>query len=131
MPRAQKADAPVEDGPSVLERAKAHFSAQDVKVIEVPEWGEGDEPLRIYATPLTLAEKEKIFRRTRDKQIEGLIHVLILKACNGQGEPLFNLADKLDLLNRVDPDVLSRVALEIMGGQLDQDIETAEALDRD
>ena len=41
---------------SPIERAKAHFKAQSVKTIEVPEWGEADKPLVIYVTPITLAE---------------------------------------------------------------------------
>ena len=30
---------------SVIDRAKAHFSAKEVKVIEVPEWGDEGKSL--------------------------------------------------------------------------------------
>ena len=33
---------------SAIDNAKKHFAEQDVKVIEVPEWGDENKPLKIY-----------------------------------------------------------------------------------
>jgi hypothetical protein len=46
-----------------------------------------------------------------------LAYVVMLKALDEKGEPLFTLEDKKDLINNVDKDVLARVANEIMSQQ--------------
>ena len=51
-----------------IERAKAHFAEQDVKVIEVAEWGEDDKPLKIYSKPLTLAETSKLCTISKEEE---------------------------------------------------------------
>ena len=51
---------------SVIDNAKKHFAEQDVKVIEVPEWGEDDKPLRIFSKPLTLAETSKLYKMSKE-----------------------------------------------------------------
>ena len=43
-------------GGGAIERAVAHFSAQEFRAIEVPEWGDDDGPLVIYVEPFTLRE---------------------------------------------------------------------------
>ena len=40
-------------GGGAIDRAVAHFSAQEVRTIEVPEWGDEDGPLVIYVEPFT------------------------------------------------------------------------------
>jgi hypothetical protein len=98
---------------SVLDKAKEHFKSLEVKTIEVPEWGlVGDEC--IYAKPFTLAEKKKLFKTTTESDVSVLADVLIMKAMDKKGEPMFTLKDKLDLMHGVDADVLSRVANEII-----------------
>ena len=81
---------------SVIDNAVKHFDEQDVRVTLVPEWGQDNEPLKIYSKPLTLS-------------------VLIYKALDGEGAKLFDIGDKNKLLNSVDREVLVRVAQEIMG----------------
>ena len=53
---------------SVIDRVKEHFESQGVKKIEVAEWGEEGQPLVIYCSPFTLAEKE-----TYSKVLEQMI----------------------------------------------------------
>lgn len=99
---------------AAIDQLKAHFSAQSVRVIEVPEWGEANAPLLIYAKPLTLADKQKLRRLAMEGgEMEVLAHTLIIKATDGEGQPLFTVADKHDLMHKVDPDVLARVASQI------------------
>jgi hypothetical protein len=90
-----------------------HFASQEVKVIEVPEWGEGGVSLQVYHKPFTLAEQKKLYSMSKDDNIEMLAHTLILKALDGDGKKLFTLADKVTLMHKVDPYVLARVAGEI------------------
>jgi|TARA_R100000030_G_scaffold74032_3_gene57277 hypothetical protein len=98
-----------------IERAKSHFEDQDVKVIKVPEWGSEDEPLKIYAKPLTLSETSKLYRMSKNDDLTMMAYVLIYKALDENGDKLFSLEDKNPLLNKVDQDVLVRVATQIMG----------------
>jgi|TARA_R110002072_G_scaffold52081_1_gene139228 hypothetical protein len=100
---------------SAIDNAKKHFAEQDVKVIEVPEWGEDNEPLKIYSKPLTLAETSKLYKMSKEDDLTMMAYVLIYKALNNDGDKLFDLADKNALLNNVDREVLMRVAQEIMG----------------
>ena len=100
---------------SAIDNAKKHFAEQDVKVIEVPEWGEDDKPLRIFSKPLTLAETSKLYKMSKEDHLTMMAYVLIYKALNNDGDKLFDLADKNALLNNVDREVLMRVAQEIMG----------------
>lgn len=107
---------------SVIDRAKAHFDAQGVRCIEVPEWGEEGEPCRIFVTPWTLADQAKLLRASQGKEAEALALVLIFKAMDGEGKPLFTLEDKRALMHEVDAAVVARVANAIMG------VEEAEAV---
>lgn len=101
---------------AAIDFARAHFSAKARIRIEVPEWAvEGGGPLVIHASPLTLAEKQKIdVYRERWGNMEGLAYTLILKAEDAEGKKLFTLDDKRALMTQVDPDVLARVVLAIV-----------------
>ena len=100
---------------SAIDNAKKHFAEQDVKVIEVPEWGNENEALKIYSKPLTLSETSKLYKMSKDDDLTMMAYVLIYKALDENGDKLFDLADKNALLNQVDREVLMRVAQEIMG----------------
>ena len=98
-----------------IERAKEHFAQQDVKVIEVPEWGNEDKPLKIYSKPLTLSETSKLYNMSKDDDLTMMAYVLIYKALDENGDKLFDLSDKRALLNDVDQQILVDVATQIMG----------------
>ena len=100
---------------SAIDNAKKHFAEQDVKVIEVPEWGEDNEPLKIYSKPLTLAETSKLYKMSKEDDLTMMAYVLIYKALDENGDKLFDLADKNALLNNVDREILVGVATKIMG----------------
>tara|TARA_B100000900_G_C20297743_1_gene600898 strand:- start:239 stop:574 length:336 start_codon:yes stop_codon:yes gene_type:complete len=98
-----------------IERAKTHFAEQDVKVIQVPEWGSEDKPLNIYTKPLTLGETSKLYKMSKEDNLTMMAYVLIYKALDENGEKIFNIGDKNDLLNNVDREILVDVATQIMG----------------
>ena len=100
---------------SAIDNAKKHFAEQDVKVIEVPEWGEDDKPLRIFSKPLTLAETSKLYKMSKEDDLTMMAYVLIYKALDENGDKLFDLGDKNALLNSVDREILISVATQIMG----------------
>ena len=81
---------------SVLDRAKAHFEDIGIQSIEVPEWKDDDgKPAIIYWNPINLFEKNKLFKKSDNMN---------------DGKKIFKLDDKMDLMTKVDSDVLSRVA---------------------
>ena len=93
----------------ILEKAKEHFKAIDRKIIDVPEWN-----ITVYAKPLTLADKRILTRNTKPDDVTLFADVLILKAEDKEGKKLYSLEDKQTLMKSVDPEVVARVAQEIL-----------------
>jgi hypothetical protein len=98
---------------NAIDQMKSHFAEQDVQTVEVPEWGTEDKPMLIYFKPFTLAEQKKLFKLAKNEDMDMMAYVLILKAMDKKGDKMFGIGDKRDLMNSVDPHVLSRVAGEI------------------
>lgn len=92
-----------------IDRAKTHFASLDPEIIEVPQWAdETGAPLLIHVNPLTVKDRDKL-SKIEDRVGPGLeliVHGLIIHARDAEGEPLFTMADKPDLMNRVDPEVV-------------------------
>jgi len=107
---------------SAIDNAVKHFAEQDVKVIEVPEWGDEDNPLKIFSKPLTLAETSKLYKMSKDDDLTMMAYVLIYKALDENGNKLFDLSDKNSLLNKVDREVLVNIAQQIMGQEPIEDV---------
>ncbi len=91
-----------------------HFSQLDTQIIEVPEWGlVGDKA--IYCKPFNMLEKQKIFKGATNTDLIVLIDVIIEKALTKDGDKMFDLEAKIKMKRFVDPDILSRVASQILG----------------
>lgn len=99
---------------TIMERIRSHFNAKETKTIEVPEWGDDSGSLYIYSSPLTLAQKNRLYKMAKDDDLGLMIEALIMKAKDAQGNCLFTRADKPELMRNCDPDVLIRVASKIM-----------------
>lgn len=99
---------------SILDRAKAHFESQETKRIEVPEWAdENGNPTVIFAEPFTLEERKKLVKFSKEDDMEFIARLVIMKALNEDGSKVFDLSDKPALMNKVDPQVVMRLANEI------------------
>ncbi|BFD46371.1 MAG: hypothetical protein DMENIID0002_10170 [Rickettsia endosymbiont of Sergentomyia squamirostris] len=107
----------------IIDRIKAHFDAKEIKVIEVIEWGDDENPLYIHCSPLTLAQKNRLYKMAKEDDLGLMLEALIMKAKDIEGNCLFSRADKPNLMRNCDPDVLIRVATSIMESS---DIEVAE-----
>jgi hypothetical protein len=92
-----------------IDLVREHFASLGTKKIEVPEW-----KLTVYATPVTLAEKNKLYRKSRESDMELLVDILILKATDADGKKLFDIDHKPTLLNKADSNVVARVANAII-----------------
>lgn len=100
---------------SVLEQAKAHFTAFGVQSLEVPEWGEEGKPLVIYWKPITLDERQRLHNAGETVgYVARLADCLVMKALDAEGKKLFTIEDKRSLRHDVDPDVLARVVTRMM-----------------
>ena len=90
---------------SIIDAAVAHFSNQEVRSMEVPDWD-----VTIFAKNLSLSDKAKWLARSKDDTRGYMVYAVIYGAVDEKGEPLFDISDKPKLRNNVDPDVLSAVA---------------------
>jgi len=97
-----------------LQGAVSHFKHQEVKIIEVEEWGLVGEDA-IYVKPFTLLEKSELFKDNNDLTV--LIDIIVKKAENKDGEKMFDLESKIKMKKFVDPDIIGRIASQIMGTQ--------------
>ena len=93
----------------ILEKAKEHFKEIDRKIIDVPEWG-----ITVYAKPLTLSDKRRLTRNTKPDDVTLFADVLIQKAEDKEGKKLYSLESKHTLMHEVDPEVVARVAQDIL-----------------
>ncbi len=108
---------------SVIDRVKDHFESQGVKIINVAEWGEEGQPLVIYSTPMSLAEKRNLFKSAKDNDLGIMVDVITLKSKDKEGNKVFKLDDKQTLMNKADPEVIARVAGEILNSVSLEDAE--------
>jgi len=90
----------------------------DTKRVEVEQWGDENEPLVLFATPLSCGEFNKIQRKHPDflnnMTIEALVDIVILKALDANGEKAFDVSDK-PILMRQPVGVVTAVAGDLMG----------------
>ena len=95
-----------------IDRIKAHFESLGTREIVVPEWG-----FTIYTSPVTPTERSRIYAGIKgENDYEVLFRVLLIKAKDREGKPLFSLEDKASILQRCDSSILIRVAAEIING---------------
>lgn len=92
-----------------IDLVREHFASLGTRKIEVPEW-----KLTIYATPVTLAEKSRLYKKSRENDMDLLVDLLVMKAQNEKGEKLFTIEHKATLLNKADSNIIGRVANAIL-----------------
>ena len=100
----------------LIDRAKSHFESLGVQSIEIEEWkDEAGNPSIIYWNPIYLSEKNKLFKKSDNmNDVSILADILIMKAIDKDGKKLFTIEDKIPLMHKVDSDVLSRIATEMV-----------------
>ena len=114
---------------SVIDRVKTHFDTLQTITIEVPEWkDEQGNPSVFYSEPLTLEEKNIIFKKSSNFQdLNVLVDLLImkLKVKNDKDDLVkaFQPEDKFALRKKADSNVIATVANKIL---VDTNYEEAE-----
>lgn len=86
--------------------------------IEVPEWGNDDEPMVLFSTPLLAGEFNRLQKKHPDflnnMSMEGLVDLILMKAQDADGEKCFDFDDK-PVLMRQPVSIVSNVAAALMG----------------
>ena len=114
---------------SVIDRVKTHFETLKTITIEVEEWkDEQGNPSIFYSEPLTLEEKNIIFKKSHNFQdLSVLVDLLIMKVKvkNEKGELInaFDPFDKIALKKKADSNVIALIANKILA---DTNVEDAE-----
>ena len=114
---------------SVIDRVKTHFETLKTITIEVEEWkDEHGNASVFYSEPLTLEEKNIIFKKSNNFQdltilVDLLIMKLQVKIDKGDMIKAFSPEDKFALRKKADSNVISNVANQIL---LDTNYEDAE-----
>ena len=107
---------------AILDRARAHFEGKGRKRIEIAEWpDDAGASTVLFAKPMSLLEKNRIYRGAKKDDLAILVDAIILKAEDEAGEKLFTLEHKQPLLRNVDADIIARVGSEIIGSDDDID----------
>ena len=83
---------------SIAERISAKRSEQERGFAEVEEWGEADEPLRLFFGPVTARDIEKVQRKhpnfLTNTTMGAMVEMIIAKCEDEAGEKAFTLEDK-------------------------------------
>ena len=115
---------------SAIESIKAHYRSKlagGLGSVDVPEWGTEKEPMRIWfksaTNPITQERLAKLF--SESKPVEAAVEALYIRALNEDESPMFVSANRRELMNHCDVDVLIRVVGEINNFQA---VETDEIL---
>ncbi len=105
---------------SVIDRVKTHFETLKTITIEVDEWkDEHNNPSIFYSEPLTLEQKNIIFKKSNNFQdltvlVDLLIMKLMVKNDKGEMKKAFEPEDKFALRKKADSNVIATVANKIL-----------------
>ena len=105
---------------SVIDRVKSHFETLQTLTIEVEEWkDEAGNPSVFYSEPLTLEQKNIIFKKSNNFQdltvlIDLLMMKLLVKNDKGDLVKAFDPLDKLALQKKADSNVIATIANKIL-----------------
>jgi hypothetical protein len=114
---------------SVIDRVKSHFETLKTITIEVEQWkDEHGNASVFYSEPLTLEEKNIIFKKSNNFQdLTILVDLLIMKLQikNDKGEMIkaFSPEDKFALRKKADSNVISTIANQILSDTSYEDAE--------
>ena len=114
---------------SIIDRVKSHFETLKTITIEVEQWKDEHGNASIfYSEPLTLEEKNIIFKKSNNFQdltilVDLLIMKLQIKDDKGELTKAFDVNDKFALRKKADSNVISNIANQILS---DSNYEEAE-----
>jgi hypothetical protein len=114
---------------SVIDRVKTHFETLKTITIEVEQWkDEHGNASVFYSEPLTLEEKNIIFKKSNNFQdltilVDLLIMKLQVKDDKGEMIKAFSPEDKFALRKKADSNIISTIANQILADTNYEDAE--------
>lgn len=105
---------------SIIDRVKSHFETLKTITIEVEQWKDEHGNASIfYSEPLTLEEKNIIFKKSNNFQdltilVDLLIMKLQVKDDKGELTKAFDVNDKFALRKKADSNVIATIANKIL-----------------
>jgi len=105
---------------SIIDRVKSHFETLKTITIEVEQWKDENGNASIfYSEPLTLEEKNIIFKKSNNFQdltilVDLLIMKLQVKDDKGELTKAFDVNDKFALRKKADSNVIATIANKIL-----------------
>jgi hypothetical protein len=96
------------------------FQTHGLREIAVPEWSTDDYNFVVYYTPLTPAESEAVQARDPKTNADYNLALLIAKARDAHGQPLFQWGDLHALMHEANYRVILRI-VNAMSEAMDQD----------
>ncbi len=82
---------------------------EGLRCLDVPEWGENNQPAKIYFKPLSslpIKIYSQLVSLGMQQTVESFVDILILRAVDENGNPLFNALDKTEMLRHISPIVV-------------------------
>lgn len=83
---------------SLAKRIAAKRADQQRGFVDVEEWGEGDNPLRLFFTSASARDIEKVQRKYKDfltqTSLGAMVEMIIEKCEDEKGDKAFTLEDK-------------------------------------
>ena len=113
----------------IIDRVKSHFETLKTITIEVEQWKDEHGNASIfYSEPLTLEEKNIIFKKSNNFQdltilVDLLIMKLLIKNDKGELTKAFDVNDKFALRKKADSNIIAIIANKILA---DTSLEEAE-----
>lgn len=87
---------------SLAKRIAAKRSDQQRGFVDVEEWGEGGNTLRLFFTPVSARDIEKVQRKYKDfltnTSLGAMVEMIIEKCEDEKGDKAFTLEDKAILM---------------------------------
>lgn len=110
---------------ALIDKLTAHYREKlggDMRSIYIPEMDE-----TIYFKPINGVERDAIMKKiAENKFTESQVETLIQRARNADGTKCFSNGHRFDLMNRVDPNVISRIVEEM--GSFDEVLDEGEVV---
>ena len=104
----------------LIDAAVSHFSGKTIRELRVDEWD-----TTLYSRNLSLEDKAKWHSRADGDTTDYLVYAIIFGVTDEKGDAVFDIGDKVKLRQKVDPEVLAKVANFVLLGN-DKDEEAQE-----
>lgn len=82
-----------------LERIRAQLKPDELRSVEIPEWGDDAGPFVGYFRPPTIADIEAASMIAKGKNARMNVELVVMKLCDAEGKALFERMDAAALMS--------------------------------